>query len=278
MIDLHTHSRFSDGSDSPQGIVELAKAAGCSHIALTDHDRLDGIGFAKQRADELGIGFISGVEISCIFQVGTFHLLVYFLEPVPGPLQDRLNDIQQARTDRNLALARKLRDAGFPITWDELIEEAGGPNLGRPHFAAVMLKKGIVSSIQEAFDKYLAKGQPFYVAKVLLGPKEAIELALASRALPVIAHPLSLDLHGSELPLYISELKGYGLAGIESYYGRYSPEQRSFLVELAASLSLVATGGSDYHGTYKSGLHIGIGEGDLLVPDSVLDELRNRLA
>ena len=277
MIDLHTHSRFSDGSDSPQRIIELAKIAGCSHVALTDHDRLDGIGFAKQRAEELGVGFIPGVEISCIFQSGTFHLLAYFLEPIPGPLQDRLIDIQKARMDRNMALARKLRDAGFPISWDELIEEAGGPNLGRPHFAAVMLKKGIVSSIQEAFDKYLAKGQAYYVPKMLLDPKEAIELALASGALPVIAHPLSLEVHGDELSRYISELESYGLVGIESHYSRYTPQLRTLLVKLAESLSLVATGGSDYHGTYKTGLQIGTGEGDLLVPDSVLDQLRDRL-
>ena len=171
MIDLHTHSRFSDGSDSPQGIVELAKAAGCSCVALTDHDRIDGIEIARSRARELEIGFVPGVEISCIFESGTFHLLAYFLEPTSGPLQDRLADIQKARSDRNMVLAARLREGGIPITWDELMEEAGGPNLGRPHFAAIMLKKGVVSSIQEAFDKYLAKGKPFYVPKVLLTPQ-----------------------------------------------------------------------------------------------------------
>ncbi len=277
MIDLHTHSRFSDGSDSPQAIIELAKAAGCLCVALTDHDRVDGVEIARARAEELGLGFVPGVEISCIYKTGTFHLLAYFLEPIQGPLQDRLADIQNARTDRNRLLAAKLIEAGFPISWDELIEEAGGLNLGRPHFAAVMLRKGIVASIQEAFDKYLAKGRPFYVPKVLLTPKEAIELAVSSNALPVLAHPKSLETQESELPSYLRELKEYGLVGVESYYGRYSKNERSSLAQLAGSLSLVATGGSDYHGTYKTGLSIGTGEGDLEVPDSVLTELENRL-
>lgn len=278
MIDLHTHSRFSDGSDSPQGIVELAKAAGCSCVALTDHDRLDGIEAAWNRAKELEIGFVPGVEISCIFESGTFHLLAYFLEPTSGPLQDRLADIQKARSDRNMVLAARLREGGIPITWDELMEEAGGPNLGRPHFAAIMLKKGVVSSIQEAFDKYLAKGKPFYVPKVLLTPKEAIELVVASNALPVIAHPLTLGVSNNELVAILSELKEYGLVGAESYYARYSKDERISLVQTSQSLALVPTGGSDYHGTYKTGLQICVGEGDLEVPDSVLAELESRLS
>lgn len=278
MIDLHTHSRFSDGSDSPQRLVELAKAAGCSSMALTDHDRIDGVELARSRAKELEIEFVPGMEISCIFKSGTFHLLAYFLEPTSGPLQDHLADIQQARTNRNKTLAAKLADAGFPITWDELMEEAGGPNLGRPHFATVMLRKGIVSTIQEAFDKYLAKGRPFYVPKVLLTPKEAIELVLASHALPVLAHPKSLEITDREVFAYLNELKEYGLVGLESYYSRYTAEERTSYAQMAASLSLVATGGSDYHGTYKAGLSICIGEGDLEVPDSVLRELENRLS
>ncbi|MDA8270289.1 MAG: PHP domain-containing protein [Actinomycetota bacterium] len=278
MIDLHTHSRFSDGSDSPQAIIELAKDAGCQSVALTDHDRIDGIEIAGRRAAELCIGFVPGVEISCIFQSGTFHLLAYYLEPTSGPLQDRLVEIQLARAERNRVLASKLAEAGFPITWDELMEEAGGPNLGRPHFAAVMLRKGIVSSIQEAFDRYLAKGRPFYVSKVLLSPKEAIELVKASGALAVLAHPKSLEVEESEFPSYLRELKEYGLVGVESYYGRYGAEERESLAKLAGSMSLVATGGSDYHGTYKTGLQICIGEGDLEVPDSVLAELEKRLS
>lgn len=278
MIDLHTHSRYSDGSNTPDEIIELAHLAGLSAIALTDHDRLDGIESARTRAEQLSIEFVPGVEISCIFEKGTLHLLAYFLEATEGPLQDRLSEMQAARTKRNKEMALKLKDAQLPITWDELIEEAGGPNLGRPHFAAVMVRKGIVSSIQEAFDKYLAKGKPFYVPKVQITTQDAIKLALDSGALPVIAHPSTLDLSYADLQRYLTEMAGYGLVGVESYYSRYSTQERADLVSLAKSLDLVPTGGSDYHGTYKAGLNIGTGEGDLKVPDSVLEELKNRLS
>lgn len=276
MIDLHTHSRVSDGSDSPEEIIEIAKSAGCSCIALTDHDRLDGIELARAKAKELEIEFIPGAEISCVFPYGTFHLLAYYLEPGDGQLQERLVDIQAARTKRNEELATKLKEANFPITWEELIEEAGGPNLGRPHFAAVMVRKGVVGSIQEAFDKYLAKGKQFYVPKVQLTPKEAITLVRASGALPVLAHPQTLSLPAGQFPSYLSELCDLGLVGLESYYGRYSEEDRAALAQLAEEHSLVATGGSDYHGTYKTGLRIGSGEGDLVVPDEIVERLEAR--
>lgn len=276
MIDLHTHSRISDGSDPPQTVVDLAHREGCTHLALTDHDALDGIAAARSRAGELGIGFIAGVEISCSFKT-TFHLLVYYLEPGEGPLQDKLLDLQRARDERNRALAAKLAQAGFPITWEELEAEAGGPNLGRPHFAALLVRKGAVESIQEAFDRFLAKGRPFYVPKAQLQPKEAIKLASASGGLAVMAHPLTLGLESAQLSGLLAELSGYGLVGLESYYSRYRTGEREELVKMARSHSLVATGGSDYHGTYKPGIEIATGEGDLEVPSEVIDELQGRL-
>lgn len=277
MIDLHTHSRHSDGSDTPTEIVESARNAGLTAIALTDHDRLDGIESARLRSQQVGIEFIPGVEISCIFEQGTLHLLAYFLEPTQGPLQDRLFQMQEARTKRNQEMATKLKEAQLPITWEELMDEAGGPNLGRPHFAAVMVRKGIVSSVQEAFDKYLAKGKPFYVPKVQITTPEAIKLSLNSGALPVIAHPSTLGLSYSELQKYLTEMAELGLVGVESYYSRYSSQERNELASIAKSLDLVPTGGSDYHGSYKVGLNIGTGEGDLKVPDSVLAQLKARL-
>ncbi len=277
MIDLHTHSRYSDGSDSPTDIIRLAHQAGCSYVALTDHDRLDGIKEAADEASKIGIGFIPGVEISCIFDNGTLHLLAYFLNPTDGPLQDRLTGMQEARTKRNLEMAEKLQQNGIPITWEELMEEAGGPNLGRPHFAAVMVRKGIVPSIQEAFDTYLAKGKPFYVPKVQITTPEAIRLTKESGAVPVIAHPSTLGLTPTKLESYLREMKAFGLAGVESYYARYTRQERAGMASIAESVGLVATGGSDYHGSYKVGLNIGTGEGDLNVPDSVVEQLKSRI-
>ena len=149
---------------------------------------------------------------------------------------------------------------------------------GRPHIAEILVRKGVVGSIQEAFDVWLAKGKPAYLDKERLQPASAVQLALASGAAPVLAHPLSLGLSPAETEAAVGELASRGLVGMEAIYGRYSPSERSELTAVALRNQLVPTGGSDYHGTYKADLHVGVGLGDLEVPDSVLDDLRERVA
>ena len=277
MIDLHTHSTVSDGSDAPERIPELAAANGCTAFALTDHDRLDGLAAAAGRAAELGVGFVPGCEISCEVPKGTMHVLIYFVEADRGPLEEELTRLQRVRDDRNeRMLARLSGELGLPITPDEVEEEAGGKGIGRPHVAAVLLHKGVVGSIQEAFDVYLAKGRPGYVEKERLYPDQAIRLALESGAVPVLAHPLTLSLDPSELDSSIGELAELGLAGAEAIYGRYTPEERESVAALARKHGLVVTGGSDHHGTYKPDLQVGVGRGDLDVPDEVIDQLADR--
>ncbi|HZN15962.1 MAG TPA: PHP domain-containing protein [Acidimicrobiales bacterium] len=275
MIDLHTHSTVSDGSDPPERIPQLAAAAGCTAVALTDHDRLDGVPAAAAAAAEAGIEFVSGCELSCEFS-GTMHVLVYWLEPGPGPLQDELVRLQQARETRNRRLAERLGEHGLPVTYDEMVAEAGGDGVGRPHVAAILVRKGIVGSIQEAFDTWLAKGQPGYVDRERLSPADALRLATASGGVPVLAHPLSLGLEPAPLEQTVAELVGYGLAGLEATYGRYSPEERAGLAALATRADLVVTGGSDYHGTYKPDLAVGVGRGDLDVGPEALEALATR--
>jgi len=276
VIDLHTHSTVSDGSDDPARIPELAAANGCSAVALTDHDRQDGIAAATVRAGELGVELIAGVEISCE-HTGTMHVLVYFLEPGEGPLQDELIRLQAARDSRNHKIASLMQSLGLPVTYEEIEEEAGGMGAGRPHMAAILVRKGIVGSIQEAFDVWLAKGRPAYLDKERLTADVAIRLATASRAVPVLAHPFSLGLEPAGTESSVAELVSYGLGGVEAIYGRYSPDERLALTGLARRHGLAITGGSDHHGTFKPDLQIGIGRGDLDVPDSVLDDLRARI-
>jgi hypothetical protein len=277
VIDLHTHSTVSDGSDSPAEVVDLAAKAGLTAIALTDHDRQDGTASASQRAAEVGIELVPGVEISCQHQ-GTMHMLVYFLEPGEGPLQDELARLQVARAKRNQRLVARLGELGLPVSMEELEAESGGGGAGRPHVAAILVRKGFASSVQDAFDRFLAKGAPAYIEKERLDPLPAISLALKSGALPVLAHPLSLQLPPPALELAIGELAGAGLAGIECLYGRYTPEERAMLAVVTARAGLAITGGSDHHGTYKPDLTVGAGHGDLHVPDGVLEALRDRLA
>jgi len=276
MIDLHVHSTVSDGSDTPEEVVDLAAKAGLSALALTDHDRQDGIAQARERAAQAGLELVPGTEISCQ-HAGTMHMLVYFLEPGEGPLQDELVRLQAARDTRNQRLVARLAELGLPVSREELEAEAGGGGAGRPHMAAVLVRKGLATSVQDAFDRYLAKGRPAYLEKERLVPTVAIELSLQSGALPVLAHPLSLSLAPGEMESTVRELAGAGLAGLEAIYGRYSREERADLAVMAAHAGLAITGGSDHHGSYKPDLSVGVGRGDLHVPDGVLTALRDRL-
>ena len=277
MVDLHTHSRISDGTDAPEAIPELAAAAGCSAVALTDHDRLDGLVAASARAAEVGVELVPGCELSCAGPGGqSMHVLVYFVEDGEGPLQDALVGLQAARERRNEAMVERLAALGLPVTLDEVRAEAGGGGVGRPHVAAVLVANGAVASIPEAFDRYLARGRPGHVDKERLSAGDAVRLAAASGGLASLAHPLTLDLEPAGLESLVGELAGLGLAGVEAVYGRYSPKDREWLSALAARHDLVATGGSDHHGAYKPDLSVGVGTGDLAVPDAALEALRAR--
>jgi len=276
MIDLHTHSSCSDGSEPPARIVELAAEAGCSAVALTDHDGLAGIETARRRAEEMGVEFVAGCEVSCRFSPGALHVLCYFVEPGDGPLQQQLQQLREDRDTRNGRLIARLNELGIPITEELLRDEAGEATLGRPHFAAVLVRLGAVASYQDAFDTLLAKGGPAYFPKAFIDAPTTIAAARGSGALAVLAHPLSLGLEPAELERQVAELAEAGLAGMECWYGRYSPEERQGLVDIAHRYGLVATGGSDFHGTYKPDLSVGTGKGDLNVPESALAELTAR--
>jgi len=276
VIDLHTHSKASDGSDSPSALMALAGRNGLTAIALTDHDTVEGLAEARAAATTAGVRLIEGCELSCEVERGTMHLLVYFLADGPGPLQDRLSGLQAARADRNRRIVAVLRDHGLDVTLDEILSEAGGGSVGRPHVAGVLLRKGYVTSIQEAFDRWLANGRPAYLDRERLLPAEAIALAHASGAVAVLAHPTSLGYDEPELEVFVAGLAADGLDGMECEYGRYSPELRSELRALAGRLGLAVTGGSDYHGRYKPDIALGTGTGDLNVPDDLLDELEGR--
>jgi predicted metal-dependent phosphoesterase TrpH len=175
-------------------------------------------------------------------------------------------------------MAQRLADLGLPVTYEEIQAEAGGIGAGRPHIASILVRKGVVGSIQEAFDAWLAKGRPGYLDKERLQPDTALRLARASGAAPVLAHPLSLGLSPADTEATIAQLAGHGLVGVETVYARYRPEDRQALGDVAFRHGLTITGGSDYHGTYKPDLQIGVGQGDLDVPDELLARLRQRVA
>ena len=272
-IDLHLHSTCSDGSKTPTEIVEGAAAIGLTGMALTDHDTLEGIPVAAQAAESHGLRFIGGTELSVLWKGQSMHMLVYFLDPAGGPLEDRMEELRDSREVRNNQIAGKLQNLGLEITIEEVITEAGGGVIGRPHFAGVMIQKKYVENVPEAFDRYLAAGRPAYTPRKRLTAEEAIGLSRESGAVPVIAHPHTLNLRADEFAEGFAELVDSGLGGIEAYYGEYTPALRTRIAEICEDLGIVATGGSDYHGKYKPHLSIGTGKRDLHVPDSVFDQL-----
>jgi predicted metal-dependent phosphoesterase TrpH len=278
VIDLHTHSDVSDGSDTPAGVMELAAEAGCHAVALTDHDSLAGIAPARRRAAELGLTLVPGCEVSCRSPgPGGMHVLVYFVEEDGGPFDAELARLREDRRERNRALAERLAALGLPITYAQVVEVAGGEEgVGRPHFATALVASGAVGSVDDAFRRYLGDGRPGFVPKSRLTGAEVARLATASGGVAVLAHPLSLGLEGADLARAVEALAGAGFAGLEAVYGRYSPRQRTELANLARRFDLVPTGGSDHHGELKPDLRVGTGQGDLKVPDRVLTALEER--
>ena len=223
-----------------------------------------------------------GCEISCkasglAGEGGSAHVLVYFVEPGDSPLARELVALRAERLERNRLLAARLRELGFPVDYDAVVSRAGSEaGVGRPHFAQELVAAGHVEDVDDAFDRLLANDRPAYVPKARLTPADVARIARSSGGVAVLAHPLSLGLAPAELERRVHELADAGLAGIEATYGRYTPRQRAGLRRMAGSAGLVATGGSDYHGTFKPDLRVGRGQGDLEVDDSVLEQLADR--
>lgn len=278
-VDLHTHSTASDGSDPPERIVALAVEAGLSSVALTDHDTQEGIGAANEAATTHDIELIPGVELSLSYDEGGMHLVVLWLSPGPGPLQDHLPSLQDGRVGRNQRIVDVLGENGMPITIEEVLAEAQGGSVGRPHIAAVMVRHGYVPDLATAFDLWLTSGRPAYVPRYRLDPEDAIALARESGAVPVLAHPHTLGITTAPaMAEMLTRLRRAGLVGLEAHYSSYRQHERAGYADLARRFDLIPSGGSDYHGTYKTGIAVGVGQGDLAVPAEVVERLREHAA
>jgi len=279
MIDLHTHTTASDGTLSPAELVRYAAQKRLEAVAVTDHDTVEGVAEALSAGTVTGIEVVPGIEISARYPGATLHILGYYPDiSDPGFLKS-IRLLQQARAERNPEIIRRLQKLGIDITLDEVTRKAETGQTGRPHFAQVLLEKGYVKTIREAFDKYLKKGAAAYVDKFRFPPQEAIAHIRNAGGIPVLAHPQTLKCPSATvLELFLTDMVSYGLMGIEAHYPDHTPADTAQYERLAEKYGLLVTGGTDFHGKALSGIDIGSGRGSMQVDYGLLEKLKSAAA
>jgi Predicted metal-dependent phosphoesterases (PHP family) len=274
-MDMHSHSTASDGSLRPAELAAAAAEAGLAGLALTDHDTVDGLAEFLAAGRELGFPVLGGVEIS-LEHSGTMHMLGYDLSGGPE-VPAALNRLKSFRRERNLKMLDLLDSLGYHLSWDRLQELSGGGQLGRPHFAALLLEKGYFQSREEIFDKLIGKGRPGYVDKIRLSPEEGLAMIREAGWAPVLAHPVSLNLEPRDYPAALARLAEAGLAGLEVIHPNHSLDQVDFFKKMARDLDLVATAGSDFHGKAKPNIGLDWVRSAAAPGWEMVDRLRDRL-
>ncbi|HAE21936.1 MAG TPA: PHP domain-containing protein [Spirochaetaceae bacterium] len=273
MIDLHTHSTASDGVFSPSALVEKAAAEGLSALALTDHDSLDGLDEAAEAAKSLGLRFVPGIEIEIAFAPGEFHLLGLDFGRIQQELVDAAKELALSRDERNRSVFDKLGELGLDLDYDAFKREQGTGMIGRPHIADYLVRKGIVKTKQDAFDRYLAKGRPFFVQKACLQLERAVALIKDSGGLAIVAHPLSLFVSWTRMRVLMGEWKELGLDGIEAWHPTARVVDCERLEALGREFGFRISAGSDYHGPSRPDRRLGRTAGARPIDDGYLAAL-----
>lgn len=263
--DLHLHTTYSDGTDRPERVVELAHEAGLSAMAITDHDNTDALAVAEPVARRHGIELIPAIEMSASAEGLEVHLLGFFLDLTNPALIRHLATQKARRVERVREMVRRLQRAGVHLEPEEVFAFAGEGTVGRPHVARALQKRGYVSTTSEAFSKYIGPDSPGFVPGSTLLPAQVIGMIREAGGVPVLAHPIYLKRD----PL-IQQFMREGLVGLEVYHSGHPPETIRHYEAIADHLRLLKTGGSDYHGTTKEGLPIG----SVKVPYALVDALR----
>lgn len=281
-IDLHVHSSFSDGTDTPTDLVRLALSSGLSAFALTDHDTTGGIAEARKAlsltnaCDKLRI--IPGVEISAAYKDRDIHILGLFIDPDNPALSEALQVARDNRIRRNQIMLQRLCDAGYPMTEAELLQDSDAACIGRMHFANALVARGYAKNTQDAFQRFIGPDCPYYVPRNYISPESAVSLIRGAGGLAILAHPLLYHLERPELEQLIQQLSGYGLSGLEAIYTSNSTEDEQYVRTLASRNGLLISGGSDYHGANKPHISMGTGRGNLHIPETILQILEQQLS
>lgn len=274
-IDLHTHTTASDGSMTPTELVEHAAKSGLSAIAVSDHDCTDGIDEALDAGKRFGIEIIPAIELSVQSATET-HILGYYIDHKNKFLLDKLEEVREIRRKRNREVCDKLNELGMSVSLEEVAKTATGRLFGSTHFAAVLIKKGYVSSMREAFEMYLGHGKPAHSDIQCLSPEDAVKLIKVAGGRSFLAHPHLIKIDDTALKELIRQLKAFGLDGIEGYYTDYTPEMQEKFIGLAKEFDLMISGGTDYHGIHKPHITIGKGLGNMSIPYSVLEDIKSK--
>lgn len=244
MIDLHSHTTASDGEHPASMLMQLAREAGVTHLAVTDHDTVDGLSVAESAAAAHGVTLVPGIEISSFMHGRELHILGHFVDRTNEDLATFGARLRQERTRRMTEMVERTRKMGYPITMNDVLGIAGDANLGRPHLARVFVEKGWCLDVREAFDRFLGDGKPLWVDRFRLTTREAIDLIHGAGGTATVAHPGVNKVEKFEL----EKMKAEGLDGVEVMHSDHHPGQREKYLQICAALDLVPTAGSDFHG------------------------------
>jgi predicted metal-dependent phosphoesterase TrpH len=274
-IDLHSHSIYSDGTRTPDELLLNAKRIDLRALALTDHDTVDGIpDFLKSAEKYPDLLAIPGVEISTSYYNREVHIIGLFLDHENETLQSFLKEIQTKRKLRNELMANKLTSIGYDVDIEDIRKNAGGQIIGRPHFAEYLINNYNFEDSREVFDKLLKRNAPGYVARPLPSPAEAIKAIHEANGIAVWAHPIyRKSKERSWCRKMLKYLVPAGLDAIEAYYTQFNENQTQIVKDLAMEFDIALAGGSDYHGEHHPEIFLGVGYGELKVPEGILPDL-----
>ncbi|MDD3275597.1 MAG: PHP domain-containing protein [Kiritimatiellales bacterium] len=276
MIDLHCHSIFSDGTNTPEELVALAEQGGLSALALTDHDTTDGLPRFMAAAAGTSVQAVSGIELSAEFGDTALHILGYLFDPASDALQSALAWVREGRTERNAQILEKLNRLGYNLTYADIRKHSSDDLIGRPHFAAALIEKGHFKRKDKIFQQLLGKGKAAYVDRRRLSPEACVELICKAGGVAVIAHPGQMKITTRALRRLVKKLKEHGLGGLEVWHPTQQEYQSAAYLRICEDFDLAATGGSDFHGKLTPDLSIGRGFGNLEVSDHILEQLEKR--
>ncbi|MEK6201873.1 MAG: PHP domain-containing protein [Desulfobulbaceae bacterium] len=275
-IDLHTHSNFSDGTMTPTELVALASYKKISALALTDHDTMAGTEEAVLAGAKMGVEVVPGIEISVSYTSIEYHILGYWADSANSVLAAALTRLQGARAERNEKILQKLNGLGIPVTPEELQVVSEQGQTGRPHIARILVERGVVKTMSQAFDQFLKKGEAAYASRFAYDAAEAVFMIRQAGGLAVLAHPAQNDPDLVRLPAVLADLVPAGLEGIELYYPSHSNKVKKRLRVLADQHDLLLTGGSDYHGEVRPNTSLAGGK-NIFVPPELLEKMKERL-